>query len=164
MNARLNNFIRMYENFGLDEDQARLVVALIGELGNNVFDHNSGNWPTDIAGCFITAQNYPKKKCLELVIGDPGIGFLGSLKSNYPDLEEDISAIRLGLSGKTGRINERRGNGLKFIQKWTLDRFDGSMLIHSGNGLVTVDKCGINDRIASKISGTIIQIMLNYIR
>jgi len=149
-------------NFGLRENDARLVVALIGELGNNVYDHNLGNWPTDISGCFITAQNYPQKKCLEFVIGDPGIGFLGSLKANFPGLSDDISAIKHGLAGNTGRINEDRGNGLKFIQNWTLENFSGNILIHSGKGLVFLDKDKIEGKEAVEIVGTIVQIMLYY--
>jgi hypothetical protein len=161
-NARLERFGKIFMNFGLRENDARLVVALIGELGNNVYDHNLGNWPTDISGCFITAQNYPQKKCLEFVIGDPGIGFLGSLKANFPGLSDDISAIKHGLAGNTGRINEDRGNGLKFIQNWTLENFSGNILIHSGKGLVFLDKDKIEGKEAVEIVGTIVQIMLYY--
>jgi len=66
------------------------------------------------------------------------------------------------LSGKTGRVDEKRGNGLKFIQNWTLNKFSGSILIHSGSGQVYVDEKGTENKIAPKITGTIIQIMLNY--
>ena len=139
-----------------------MVVAVVGELGNNVFDHNLGNWPTDISGCFIVAQNYPKDRRLELVIGDPGIGFLGSLKTAYPVLNDDLSAIKMGLSGKTGWVDTKRGNGLIFVQNTTQARFSGNIVIHSGSGLVAVEKDRIEGQKVNKILGTAIQIMLYY--
>jgi hypothetical protein len=42
-NARLGHFLSMFTNFGLNEDDAHRATALVGELGNNVFDHNLGN-------------------------------------------------------------------------------------------------------------------------
>src|SRR5205085_2651870 len=50
-NARLGRFITMFTNFGLSESDAQRATALVGELGNNVFDHNTGNWPTNVSGC-----------------------------------------------------------------------------------------------------------------
>lgn len=160
--ARLERFVSIFKNFGLEENDARLITAIVGELGNNVFDHNALNWPTDISGCFIAAQNYPLKKILEFTIGDTGMGFLGSLKARFPDLNNDIDAISCGLAGNTGRINEIRGNGLKFIQGWTIDNFSGNINIHSGNGLVKIDENGIKSEETFKIIGTIVQIMLYY--
>ena len=29
----------------ISEDQAYIISAIIGEIGNNSFDHNVGNWP-----------------------------------------------------------------------------------------------------------------------
>jgi len=160
--ARLERFVKIFKNFGLEENDARLITAIVGELGNNVFDHNALNWPTDISGCFIAAQNYPNKNILEFTIGDTGMGFLGSLKARFPDLKNDIEAIQLGLAGNTGRINETRGNGLRFIQSWTINNFRGNIYIHSGNGLVKIDEKGIKSEETFKIIGTIVQIMLYY--
>ena len=78
-------------------------MSVVGELGNNVFDHNSGSWPLNISGCIIAAQNYSKEKSIQFVIGDPGVGFRGSLKSAYPEINNDIEAIKKGLAGNTGR-------------------------------------------------------------
>ena len=161
-NARLERFVGIFKNFGLVENDARLITAIVGELGNNVFDHNLGNWPTDISGCFIAAQNYPLEKILEFTIGDTGMGFLGSLKARFPNLKNDIEAISCGLAGNTGRINEIRGNGLRIIQSWTINNFCGNIYIHSGNGFVEIDKNGIKSKETFKIIGTIVQIMLYY--
>lgn len=161
-NARLERFVKIFINFGLNENDAKLITAIVAELGNNVFDHNLGNWPTDIGGCFIAAQNYPNKKMMEFTIGDPGIGFFGSLKARFPQINSDIEAIELGLAGNTGRIDEKRGNGLKFIQGWTINNFSGTIYIHSGSGKVKIDESGIKAEETFKILGTMVQIMLYY--
>lgn len=161
-NAKLGNFLRMFTSFGLDTSNVFRATALVGELGNNVFDHNSGNWPTDIGGCIIACQNYPKRKSIEIAVGDPGIGFKRSLKTAFPDLPDDIAAIRKGLAGFTGRVGEDRGNGLKLIQKWTLNNFSGNVIIQSGEGLVVVKQKGEFGRKVPRILGTIASVVINY--
>lgn len=160
--GKLERFMEMFKNFGLNDDDARLATALVGELGNNTFDHNLGSWPTDISGCIIVAQNYPKKKKIQVAIGDPGVGFLGSLKAAFPDLKTDIEAIRKGLGGNTGRIGELRGNGLKLIQQWTINNFSGKLAIQSGEGLVIAGKSGITEAKRKRILGTLAQLMIYY--
>jgi len=160
-NARLGHISLMFRNFGLNNDQANFATNIVAELGNNVFDHNLGNWPTDISGCFIVAQCFPAEKSIEVAIGDPGIGFWGSLKAKFPSIKDDIEAIKLGLEGHTGRIGENRGNGLKFIQKWTIDDLYGNLMIHSGGGLVTLgNKNGIKEFKVNKVLGTIAQFVI----
>ncbi len=161
-NARLSRFITMFMNFGLSESDAQRATALVGELGNNVFDHNLGNWPTDVSGCIIAAQHYPNVHAIEIAVGDPGVGFSGSLIAAFPKISNDIEAIKLGLAGNTGRMGEIRGNGLKLIQQWTLQNFAGKVMIHSGNGLVIVDKSGMKDTKVNKILGTVAQFVINY--
>lgn len=80
-NARLNRFISMFENFGLDQNEAQRATSVVGELGNNVFDHNLGNWPTRISGCIIAAQNYPTTKRIEIAVGDSWGWFLWIIKN-----------------------------------------------------------------------------------
>lgn len=161
-NARLGRFISMFKTFGLNESDAQRATALVGELGNNVFDHNLGNWPTNISGCIIAAQHYPSIRTIEIAVGDPGVGFYGSLKAAFPEIKNDIEAIKLGLDGNTGRVGEKRGNGLKLIQQWTLQNFAGKVMIHSGNGLVIVDNTGMKEYTVNRILGTIAQFMINY--
>lgn len=161
-NAKLENFLRMFTGFGFSVSNAHRATALVGELGNNVFDHNSGDWPTDIAGCIIACQNYPKRKLIEIAVGDPGIGFKQSLKTAFPDLPDDVAAIKKGLAGFTGRVGEDRGNGLKLIQKWTLNNFSGNVIIQSGEGLVVVKQKGTFGREVPRILGTIASVVINY--
>jgi hypothetical protein len=161
-NARLGHFLSMFTNFGLNQDDAHRATALVGELGNNVFDHNLGNWPTSVVGCIIAAQHYPRLRKIEISVGDPGVGFYGSLKAAFPNMGSDIEAIKLGLAGNTGRIGEIRGNGLKLIQQWTIQNFCGKVMIHSREGLVTVAKAGMKEYTVNKILGTLAQFVINY--
>ncbi len=161
-NARLGQFERMFRNFGLNDEDAKRALVIFGELGNNVFDHNLGNWPTNFSGSIVVAQNYPQKKRIECVIADAGVGFLGSLRAAFPALHSDLEAIQKGLEGYTGRIGETRGNGLKTIQNWTINNFHGILNIHSGRGLVQVDENGIQTKEVMPILGTLAQFVLYY--
>ena len=161
-NAKLEYFLKMFRNFGLSEADSQRATAVIGELGNNVFDHNLGNWPTPIVGAIIAGQNYPAYKKIEITIGDPGVGFYESLTKAFPDINSDTDAIKKGLEGNTGRVGEQRGNGLKLIQEWTINNFSGQVMIHSGDGLAIVAKDGIQLRKVHKILGTIAQFVIHY--
>lgn len=160
--GRLPRFMQIFQNFGLDINNAAQATTLIGELGNNTFDHNLGSWPTDISGNIIIAQNYPKLKKIQIVVGDPGVGFLGSMQPAYPELTNDLEAIKKGLSGFTGRIGEKRGNGLKLIQQWTINDFYGIVSIQSGAGLIDVNADGMEKREVQNTLGTIAQLMIRY--
>lgn len=160
--ARLGRFDRMFHGFGFDDDSVKRATVLLGELGNNAFDHNLGNWPTDVSGVFIAAQNYPKLRQVEVAVGDPGVGFRASLRNAFPDLPNDVEAIKKGLAGFTGRIGEKRGNGLRVIQHWTVDNFSGTLHIRSGSGLVRVDKTGIASAEVGSYLGTAAQLTLSY--
>lgn len=161
-NARLDKILQMFKNFGLNTEDASRATALVGELGNNVFDHNLGNWPTNVVGSILVAQRYPRLGKIEIAIADPGVGFLGSLKTAIPTLVTDLEAIRAGLSGNSGRVGEIRGNGLKLVQRWTIKNFAGMVMIHSGNGLVLVDKDGTSEYNVPDILGTVAQFVIHY--
>ncbi|MDQ1284116.1 MAG: hypothetical protein QG620_464 [Patescibacteria group bacterium] len=99
---------------GMDESLAYLVYAIAGELGNNSFDHNVGNWP-DVMGTFY-AFDYDGKNGI-LVIADRGIGVLDSLRKALPDLKDAKEALEIAFTKKiSSRVLENRGNGLKFIR------------------------------------------------
>ena len=152
----------MFIGFNLKSDEERLATGLVAELGNNVFDHNAGFWPTDFSGAIIIAQHNPIKKQIEVAVADAGVGFMGSLRASRPDLKTHTDAILLGLSGTSGRIGENRGNGLKTIQDWTINKFNGIVRIHSGDGLVVVDKNGQKTSDVFPILGTLASFMLKY--
>lgn len=160
--ARLEHFKRMFINFGLNDEDARRALIIVGELGNNVFDHNLGSWPTNFSGVIIVAQNYPQIKRIEVIVGDAGVGFSGSLRNAFPELSSDIEAIKKGLAGYTGRIGEERGNGLQLVQSWTINNFHGILTIRSGKGLVQIDESNSQEQKVPKIVGTLVQFVIYY--
>ena len=90
-----------------------LLVAITGEIGNNSFDHNLGNWP-DMPGIFF-GYDINKK---EIVLADRGQGILKTLQRVVPDLNNCRDALSIAFTEViSGRSPEERGNGLKFVRK-----------------------------------------------
>lgn len=88
-----------------------LIVAITGEIGNNSFDHNLGNWP-DIPGIFFA---YNLKRGV-IVLADRGQGILATLKKVEPSLLNHKDALYTAFTKIiSGRAPESRGNGLKFV-------------------------------------------------
>ena len=89
-----------------------LITAVAGEIGNNSFDHNLGNWP-DISGIFFS---YSIRNG-EVILADRGQGVLATLKRVRPELNRADEALRIAFTETiSGRANEARGNGLKFVR------------------------------------------------
>ena len=112
-----------------------LVVAVAGEIGNNSFDHNLGNWP-DIAGIFF-AYDVNKRN---IILADRGVGVLTTLKRVKPELNNDEDALRVAFTEIiSGRAPESRGNGLKFVRKIVSENPIG-LLFQSGDAELTLAK------------------------
>lgn len=106
-----------------------LVVAVAGEIGNNSFDHNLGQWP-DIAGIFF---GYDLNK-RQIVLADRGQGVLQTLKRIRPSLIDDKNALEVAFTEIiSGREPEERGNGLKFVRSVVTKNLIG-LFFQSGNG------------------------------
>ena len=90
-----------------------LLVAIAGEIGNNSFDHNIGNWP-DLPGVFFAFDTHKR----QIVLADRGQGILQTLKRVRPGLPNHTEALRVAFTEiLSGREPEARGNGLKFVRK-----------------------------------------------
>lgn len=90
-----------------------LIVSVVGEIGNNSFDHNIGKWP-DEPGVFF---GYNIEKGL-VVLADRGLGVLQTLRQIRPDLPTHIEALRVAFTEIiSSRSPERRGNGLKYVRE-----------------------------------------------
>jgi len=120
------------------KDTYSLVVAITGEIGNNSYDHNLGNWP-DIQGAFF-AFDIDKK---QIALADRGLGVFRTLKRIKPEIANDKTALNIAFTEIiSGRAPESRGNGLKFVRRVVLDnRF--KLEFFSGNASAIID--GIND-------------------
>lgn len=112
-----------------------LVVAVAGEIGNNSFDHNLGNWP-DTPGIFF-AYNIHKRN---IVLADRGLGILATLKRVKPELNTDKEALQVAFTEiVSGRAPESRGNGLKFVRKVVAEN-PISLLFQTGNAELVLSK------------------------
>ena len=112
-----------------------LISAIVGEIGNNSFDHNLGNWP-DTPGIFFS---YDLKK-KQVVLADRGQGVLATLKRVKPELSNHQSALRVAFTEiVSGRAPEYRGNGLKFVRNVVVDN-DISLFFQTGDAQLRVKK------------------------
>lgn len=89
-----------------------MVIAVAGEIGNNSYDHNLGNWP-DIMGVFFYYDEVNKT----IILADRGLGILTTLKRARPKLTTSTEALRVAFTQTvSGRQPEIRGNDLKFVR------------------------------------------------
>ena len=94
-----------------------LVTAAAGEIGNNSFDHNLGNWP-DILGIFFSYSMRNRT----VVLADRGLGILTTLRRVRPNLVNSQEALKVAFTETlSGRYPEARGNGLKFVRSVIID-------------------------------------------
>lgn len=106
-----------------------LITAVVGEVGNNSYDHNLGNWP-DIRGIFF-AYDVNKK---QIVLADRGQGVLKTLKKVRPGLNNDKEALKVAFTEIiSSRMPEARGNGLKFVRQVISDNNSFSIEFYSGS-------------------------------
>jgi excisionase family DNA binding protein len=106
-----------------------LITAIVGEIGNNSYDHNLGNWP-DIRGTFF-AYDINKK---QIALADRGQGILKTLRKVRPELKNDEEALEVAFTEiVSSRAPEARGNGLKFVRQVISDNNLFSIEFYSGS-------------------------------
>lgn len=118
-----------------DENLSFLLTAVVGEIGNNSFDHNLGSW-RDVAGIYFVADLAAR----EILIADRGQGIFSTIKRVKASVKNDFEAMRVAFTERiSGRAPEQRGNGLKFVKKiieqqeWRLDFKSGLAVCHIEN-------------------------------
>lgn len=118
-----------------------LITAITGEIGNNSYDHNLGNWP-DIRGTFF-AYDLNKK---QIVLADRGQGLLKTLRKVKPELKNDKEALLTAFTEIiSSRAPEARGNGLKFVRQvvtanpFSLEFYSGAAKLQIKQGTKTLD-------------------------
>jgi|SRR3989344_2643947 len=116
------------------KDYYPLIVGIVGEIGNNSFDHNLGNWP-DISGVYFS---FDVNKG-QIAIADRGQGVFRTLKRVKPSIKNDEEALLTAFTEKiSGRAPESRGNGLKLVLQIVLDR-DIQLEFYSGSAKASVN-------------------------
>lgn len=111
--SRLDKMINtLLKDNEIPQDTVYLLGAIVGEIGNNSFDHNLGQW-RDVPGIFF-GHDFKEKI---IVLADRGQGVLATLKKIKPALKNDAQALHAAFTEKiSGRAPEQRGNGLKFVK------------------------------------------------
>ena len=111
-----------------------LITAIVGEIGNNSYDHNLGNWP-DIRGIYF-AYDVNKK---QIVLADRGQGLLKTLRKVKPELKNDEEALEVAFTEIiSSRMPEARGNGLKFVRQVISDNSSFSLEFYSGSAKLSI--------------------------
>ncbi len=119
------------------QDLLRYLQYLITEMMDNVISHSA----SDIGG-IVTAQYYPTKKKVQVVIIDHGVGFLDSLSRKYPirnEQEAILKALEKEVSGSNvfapyTNVPKHAGLGLYFLSK-IIEHTSGNLLIVSNKTL-----------------------------
>lgn len=131
-------FTARLESFIIDTNKY-LEAAIIGEIGNNTFDHN-----------FIFENIYQKGVYCNydfqeryVVLADYGRGIKESLAQVVVNIQDDLEALEIAFTKKiSGRSPEQRGNGLKFVSE-TIQKNNWDLYFQSGNGCCFINKNGI---------------------
>lgn len=137
--ARTDRLLTDLKKIIKDENIVYLLVAVVGEIGNNSFDHNLGQW-RDIPGIFFSLDVSGRT----VILADRGRGVLSTIKRVRPKVDSDAQALQVAFTEIiSGRAPEKRGNGLKFVKKvveenkFYLEFYSGAAVAKiSGNGLV----------------------------
>ncbi|MFA6566534.1 MAG: hypothetical protein WCT48_07365 [Candidatus Paceibacterota bacterium] len=117
----------------VSQDLASLITLIVGEIGDNSFAHNIGNWP-DVTGIFY-AYDFTKKI---IVLADRGRGVKATLQQVRPNIATDMEALTVAFTEViSGRNPEKRGNGLKVVRR-VLESNEISLVFRSGVGLVNI--------------------------
>jgi hypothetical protein len=135
--SRLDKMTAQLLNSGVvKEGDAYIISAISGEIGNNSYDHNLGNWP-NIPGIFFGHEI--KENEISIAIGDRGTGLLNTLKRVKPELKDDKGALQTAFFERiSGRAPEPRGNGLKFVRE-NAQNIHLSIDFYSGEGKISIN-------------------------
>ena len=129
--ARVQSFILETEKY--------LEAAIIGELGNNTFDHNFGFNNTYPKGVYCNVAYMQKYT----VLVDYGKGVRQSLLFVLPSIASDVEAVEIAFTRRiSGRSPEQRGNGLKFVSE-AIQQNNWHLYFQSGFGSCSIDRNGI---------------------
>lgn len=117
------------------EDIVSLLTLVTGEIGDNSFAHNAGNWP-DVLGIFYA---YDANKRI-IILADRGRGVRATLQRVRPTIANDMEALRVAFTEViSGRDPEKRGNGLKVIRE-VAEKTAIGLTFRSGIGTVRIPK------------------------
>lgn len=153
--SRLMKMEKLLEANVVERPWFSLIVLAVGEMGNNSFDHNIGNWP-NVPGIFYAFDL--KKR--QVVLADRGRGVLATLRNARPELASHADALRVAFTEYvSGRTPEKRGNGLKSVRA-VVEAQPISIVFRSGNAIATLrhGETMKIERTEEEISGCLIEL------
>ena len=117
---------------GVEEGLLSLIVAVAGEIGNNSYDHNIGNWP-DVPGTFFGFR----VKQGDVVLADRGLGVLHTLKAVKPE----YAVISVGARNRYGHphpnvLSNLASSGAQVLRT----DLDGTITLEINNGEISLQK------------------------
>ena len=143
--ARLAGFLEELRKKLDDDNRAFLLTAIVGEIGNNSFDHNLGKWLDTPGICFDWEPNNNL-----IILADRGQGILATIKNARPETNNDQEALNTAFTETlSGRASERRGNGLKFVRQVTQAN-NIEISFYSGNALCFINNNEFTVKLATK--------------
>lgn len=146
-NGRLSSYTNELSS-KLDTSCLYLLMASLGEIGNNSFDHNLGQWQDEMGCVFIRNKNYA-------IVADRGQGIKSSLSKVYKLGPSEDSYLSVAFTKIiTGRMPEKRGNGLKFVSSM-LSRCNMSLICVSNNEILSINNFEFNEAINFNGMGTV---------
>lgn len=105
------------------------IKYMIAEISDNILEHSSATQG------FIYAQAFPRKKFIDICIGDNGIGLLNAYKKANHHFNNDLDAMHAAndrVSAKQRPEAENRGYGLYTSKRILAKGLDGEYMMISG--------------------------------
>jgi len=108
---------------GEAEESRRVVQYVIIELLRNVLQHSNDRLGAVVAAQRMDAQQHYSTPCIQIAVGDAGVGVLEAMHPRHPDLREPKAALEKALrphisgtfdEGETGSL-QNAGMGLFFV-------------------------------------------------
>jgi len=136
LNGKREKFISavngmLFARCNLKRDILSAVRYLISEALDNILEHSKAEFGV------IFIQYYPKLGYIDLIIGDCGIGLLGSYqtrKDRYPNIVTYSDAIQRAINGESTKdIPESRGFGISTSRKMLVEGLKGIYFLMSGS-------------------------------
>ncbi|MDO8625868.1 MAG: winged helix-turn-helix transcriptional regulator [Candidatus Magasanikbacteria bacterium] len=137
--ARCDRLAGVIKKILNNENIGFLMAAVVGEIGNNSFDHNIGQW-LGLPGLIYILDEVNKI----IIMADRGQGVLATLKRVRPALADHMQALQVAFTEKiSGRAPEQRGNGLKFVKKVIIEN-NWRLTYYSGNAVAEINSGGLS--------------------
>ncbi len=128
--ARLDTYVLRLKEY--------LLSAIIGEIGNNTFDHNWDFAEGQARGVYFNYDN-PNT----IILADFGRGIKKSLE-NVKKCNTDLEALKVAFTEQiSGRAPEQRGNGLKFVLETVVNK-KWYLYFHSGNACCIINNGNVD--------------------